>query len=89
MPSISMLAAPRTPPPAATLPQEMDPNLTSSILTSTLLGRMFQTPEGEGNYVSETDTSLYDYENAKEAYVPLFYLTILTMSLTLDLQPVV
>ena len=48
----------------------MDPNLTSTILTSTMLGRMFQvTDPNDPNYVSETDTSLYDYDNAKEAYV--------------------
>ena len=63
MPSIAVAAVPRSPPPP---PQtQSDPNMTTTVLNSSMLGRMFATPPMDDPNRSETDTSLIDYENAK------------------------
>ena len=58
MPSIAVSAVPRSPPP--TVRPE-----TSGLLHSSMLGKLFATPNADDQYRSETDTSLPDYENAK------------------------
>ena len=73
MPAASILAVPRSPPAtplntSIAVPEFENPS-NSGFLTSTLLGRMFLTNEQDNYGASETDTSLYDYENAKAAYV--------------------
>ena len=74
MPTAGMAAVPRSPP--STMPAAQDlatvtPGFGSGILSSSLLGRMFQTTSPrDGAQTDETDTSLYDYERGRElAYV--------------------
>ena len=64
MPSVAVSAVPRSPPP--TVRQETAPrNPSTSVLHSSMLGKLFATPNADDQYRSETDTSLPDYENAK------------------------
>ncbi|ELT93187.1 hypothetical protein CAPTEDRAFT_223993 [Capitella teleta] len=61
MPSLTMTASPHIPFP---VPENTEGLQSTSVLNSSLLGRMFATPEPRDD-PSETDTSLYDYENAR------------------------
>ena len=63
MPSIAVSAVPRSPPPAVR--PEGDPHNASTLLHSSMLGRLPATSNADDQYRSETDTSLPDYENAK------------------------
>ena len=69
IPKTLFAAVPRTPPP--TLDPETrdsyDLELTTGtgVLTASLLGRMFTTPPPDDCLTEETDTSLYDYEQAR------------------------
>ena len=67
MPSMALAAAPKTQPLTSHTLGDFNPNDSTGFLSATIMGRMFTTPEIDANVLSETDTSLYDYENAKEA----------------------
>ena len=67
MPVASFAAVPRTPPPPKTPPPEVGFGISSGVLNTTLLGRMFATPEpGDEHMLSDTDTSLFDYQHTNE-----------------------
>ncbi|KAK2147817.1 hypothetical protein LSH36_532g01045 [Paralvinella palmiformis] len=53
------------PPPATGVLSDLDLQGSSGVLTATILNNLFSNPAEDGNVTEETDTSLYDYENAK------------------------
>ncbi len=64
MPAAMFAAVPRTPPPPKE-PPVYGPGLSTAVLGSSVIGRLFATPEppAEPHVMSDTDTSLFDYDS--------------------------
>jgi len=60
------------PPPATGVLSDLDLQGSSGVLTATILNNLFSNPAEDGNVTEETDTSLYDYENAKRTMQYVF-----------------
>ncbi|KAJ8303357.1 hypothetical protein KUTeg_019753 [Tegillarca granosa] len=67
LPSVAFAAVPKTPAPSTPPAANLQCAMSTGILNSSLLGKMFSSPDMDGDPLSDPESSLYDYNMMEEA----------------------